>query len=143
MSGVVSVLWSAPVELPATDRMGYWLGRAARSYREEAKVVRSQIAGAVAIDQSTVARFEAGQSWPRPLDEMLAAYATLSGLEDVRVIWARALQLWEAAREPGVATAAGEALESMTSEISEQRRGKDPRGTSRGTRGGARKKAAG
>lgn len=140
MSSAVSVLWSASVELPPTDRMGYWLGRAARSYRESAGVVRSQIAGAVAIDQSTVARFEAGQSWPRPLDEMLEAYAKLSGLDDARDIWERALQLWEAARESG--DAAGVALEALTEDVATQR-GRGRPGSARATGKGRRRKAAG
>jgi transcriptional regulator with XRE-family HTH domain len=132
------------VELPPTERMGYWLGQAARGYRESAGVVRSQIAGAVAVDQSTVARFEAGQSWPREIDEMLDAYAKLSGLDAPRDIWERALGLWAAAKGPegAKAAAAGRALEVMAEEAAAQR-GKGRQGSAGANRRERKKKATG
>lgn len=85
---------SAMVELDRTDRMAFWVGQVARRYRESAGVKRSQIAGAMAIDQSTVTRFETSGRFSSNIDEILLTYAELTGVEDPRDIWAAAVASW-------------------------------------------------
>ena len=83
-----------PVEVAAEEQMLYWLGRAAKEIRDEAGLTRSQVAGALAVDQSKIQRFELGHSWPHDIDSVLNAYASLAELEHPREVWKRALKLW-------------------------------------------------
>ena len=85
---------SASVDLPPEERIKLWLGRAARQHREAAGIVRSQIAGRLAMDSGTLGRFERGESLPNDLDAVVAAYAEATDADHARDIWATALQLW-------------------------------------------------
>lgn len=93
-----------------TDTMIYWLARAARELREGAEPPRKQVhvAAALSIDQSTVYRFEQGESWPRQTDAVVAAYAEDLDIDDAREIWELALRMW---KEHGEAPKLNELLE--------------------------------
>lgn len=133
---LLAVLTSAPMEPPPDQRMSFWIGLAARKAREEAGVVRSQIAGPLGIDQSTVTRFETTTSWPDKtgIDELLTVYAELSGVEDPRDIWERALKMWR-----GGATGSGEAGVPATPDaLGPNSSGRSQSGSGRGKRGNAR-----
>jgi hypothetical protein len=70
------------------------LGKAARAVREEARLIRSEVAGAIPCDQSVLQNFELGRSVPQNLDRVLDVYAQLGGLEGERDIWRRMLADW-------------------------------------------------
>lgn len=141
-----SVLAFAMVEVPEEERMVVWLGLAARDYRQSAGAVRSQVAGAVAADQSTVQRFEDGHGWPTKvgIDEMLDAYVRTCGLGSTREIWRRALALWETATEAEGATATGarDALKRLRADVRQQRQ-LDQKRTARESDGGRKKRGGG
>lgn len=84
----------------ASDTMIFWLAQAAKQLRENHEPQRRQvhIAAALSIDQSTIYRFEQGETWPQRTDAVVAAYAEDLGIADAREIWELALQLW---REEG------------------------------------------
>jgi hypothetical protein len=92
--------WPARVayghEMPA---MMYWLREASRELREAKERKHVHIAASGNVDQSTVSRFESGDSTPRDIDGLIAAYADDLDL-DPREIWAMALRAWDAATQP-------------------------------------------
>jgi transcriptional regulator with XRE-family HTH domain len=93
----------------AGDTMIHWLARAAAKLREESGRKQVHIAAAMSIDQSTIYRFEQGESWPRQADLVIAAYADDLGIEDAREVWELALQMW---REEGEAPSLASLLNS-------------------------------
>lgn len=73
----------------------YWLGTTARRIREErSKLSPEQLAPLVGVNNTTVRRFERGESQPREIDRLLAAYAFLGGYKDARDLVDEALRLW-------------------------------------------------
>lgn len=74
--------------------MRYWIAQAARQLREEARRKPVNIAGTLSRDQSSIYRFEQGETWPNDTDRVIAAYAVEVGIGDPREIWALALKLW-------------------------------------------------
>lgn len=74
--------------------MSYWLAGVLREQRKAHGIRPSELAGLVKRDQSTISRIEKGKSLPPDIDRYVAAYAQLSGLEDGRVLWQRALEKW-------------------------------------------------
>ncbi len=93
------------------DTMHYWLARTLRERREARKLSVSQITmlipgrdPAKRLDESQLSRFENALSWPRNIDEIVAAYAAACGIEDGRKLWADALKHW---RVQGTAPALG------------------------------------
>jgi hypothetical protein len=79
--------------------MMYWLRQAAREMREGSERKHVHIGASANADQSTVSRFESGESMPRDLDKMIAGYADDLDV-DAREIWAAALRLWDASTQP-------------------------------------------
>jgi hypothetical protein len=76
--------------------MLYWLSLAAKQMREEADRLQVHVAASLSKNQSTIARFEDAQGWPRNVDLTVAAYADDLGVHP-RELWARALELWSSA----------------------------------------------
>jgi hypothetical protein len=83
--------------IPHVDRgnrtMLFWLATAARECREEAGRMQVHIAAAMDTDQSRINRFENARSWPRDVDDVIAAYAAEADCEP-HEIWQRAIDLW-------------------------------------------------
>lgn len=77
--------------------MIYWLAQAAKGARVNAGRMQVHVAASINVHQSTVARFEDGEAWPKNPERMLAAYADDLDL-DVRDLWEAGVTLW---REKG------------------------------------------
>lgn len=98
-----------------------WLAEACRGAREIAKVSQPDVARLAGVQRSGIARFEAGETWPRNPDRMVKAYAVATGYGDSRRLWRIAIGLWERygddplmeddARPPDLATALDAYLE--------------------------------
>jgi hypothetical protein len=87
---------AAPKERQPVDVNGtmlFWLGTAARECREGSGRMQVHIAAAMSTDQSRINRFENARSWPRDVDDVIAAYADEAGCEP-HEIWQRAINLW-------------------------------------------------
>lgn len=93
--------WAAygAVLVPDQDSMLPYLAAAAVELRTAADRKQVHVAASADLDQSTIWRFEQGQKWPRDADAVIAAYADDLGIA-AGEIWARALQLWDAAMAP-------------------------------------------
>lgn len=79
--------------------MIYWLATACRTARLRVDVRQSRIANTLhdlggPSDQSSVARFERGEAWPRDADLYVDAYAAATEVSDPRDLWATALALY-------------------------------------------------
>lgn len=88
------------------EHMLHWVARAARRLREQAGRKQVHIAAALDRDQSTIYRFEQNGlpdgpffGWPGETDAYLAAYADDLGIDDVKLIWALALDMWREGRD--------------------------------------------
>ena len=55
--------------------------------------MQAQIAAAMRVNETTIARFEDGTAWPRRPGDVLLAYANELGM-DVRVLWLHGFVLW-------------------------------------------------
>lgn len=85
------------------ENMIGWAAVAARLARQAAGVRQAKIASELDVDQSTIARFERGASWPSGADRMLEAYAKVCGIDGgAIVLWTTAAELWARHRD-GVA----------------------------------------
>jgi transcriptional regulator with XRE-family HTH domain len=73
--------------------MTFWLAAAAKELREAAGRKQVHIAATMSKDQSTVYRFEQGETVPRDLNLFVAAYADDLDIKATQ-IWERALELW-------------------------------------------------
>jgi transcriptional regulator with XRE-family HTH domain len=80
--------------------MMYWLAQAARELREAAGRKQVHVAASASMDQSTVNRFERGETQPAHVDTMIAAYADDLEIQPIDV-WQRAIDSWRA-HEAGV-----------------------------------------
>lgn len=91
------------------DTLLFWLAQLARHLRNEAGLNLVHIAAAAGgVDQSTISRFERGESWPYNFELVVAAYAEETGVEDPREIWELALGMWrEHGEQPTTAGLAG------------------------------------
>lgn len=89
---------TAPTMPPAmaADTMIFWLAQAAKELREAKQRKQVHIAATINRDQSTIYRFEYGDAWPRQIDLIIAGYADDLDIDDARVIWRKALEMWEA-----------------------------------------------
>jgi hypothetical protein len=78
-----------------------WLATACKDARAEGDVHQVRVAAAAdpPVDQSVIARFEKGQSWPRDLDAIVAGYADELEVSELE-LWERALELWRTAGRP-------------------------------------------
>ena len=88
-----------------TDSMLFWLARAASAAREAAGRKQVHVAASADLDQSSIARFEKGISWPRQPDTIVGAYAEDLDVSPIQ-LWEQALQLWREHLDTG-ATPAG------------------------------------
>lgn len=86
----------APV--PDQDSMLFWITQAATSARKAAERKQVHVAASADVDQSTIARFERGDAWPRRTDSIIDAYASDLDIDSIQV-WEEALKLWKAHRE--------------------------------------------
>ena len=76
----------------------YWLGKVAQEAREtggKGQISPELLAPFIGVNNTTLRRFEQGQTLPNNLDEILAAYAYLAGT-DPRDLVARAVKQWMA-----------------------------------------------
>ena len=73
--------------------MVHWLAVAAKELREAAGRKTVHVAASMSKDQSTVYRFEQGNTSPNEIDIFIAAYADDLDIKPSE-IWERALQLW-------------------------------------------------
>lgn len=94
-------IWDAygAVLVPDYDSMLPFLAAAAVELRKAAERKQVHVAASANLDQSTIWRFERGESWPRDPDSIIGAYADDLGIT-AGEIWARGLGLWEAASAP-------------------------------------------
>ena len=83
-----------PEIAPDRRTMLYWLARACRELREAADVKPGDVAAVVRIDTGTVYRFEKAERLPHKIDQLIAAYAYLCGIDDGREIWQTAVEDW-------------------------------------------------
>jgi len=95
------IVWGAygAVLVPNRDSMLPFLAAAAVELRTAAERKQVHVAASADLDQSTIWRFERGESWPRDPDQIIRAYAEDLGIT-AEAIWARGLGLWEAATAP-------------------------------------------
>lgn len=80
----------------AGQRFLVWLARAAIDARNRAGARPEEIAAPLRVGVDKIRRFEAAKSMPREIDQVLAVYAELAGLDDPRQIYQQALDLWYA-----------------------------------------------
>lgn len=75
--------------------MAYWIRAAARAIRTERESKFARIAAQRDVTESTVRRFEKGETVQINVDSMIAAYSEVT---DVPVIefWRRAVEMWQA-----------------------------------------------
>jgi transcriptional regulator with XRE-family HTH domain len=80
-----------------TERLGLQacVGRAAREARREAGVRLVRVAAAAELSEAALARFERGETWPKKIDQVLAAYASELRVERA-VLLEAALRLYAA-----------------------------------------------
>lgn len=81
----------------AGDSMIYWLARAAAQARENQERLQVHVAASLNRNQSTIARFELGETWPKDPDATIAAYADDLGIEPIE-LWTAALDMWKQAQ---------------------------------------------
>ena len=79
---------------PVGAHFRWWLAQAAQEARGQA--TREDIASLSRSGIDKIRRFEAGRTLPQDLDQVIAAYAELAGVNDPREIYQRALDLWYA-----------------------------------------------
>jgi hypothetical protein len=84
------------LDVASEARWLYWLGQAARRRRESCNVRRSAVAHLLEREVVGIERFERGITMPRPIEQVLAVYASLCGMPDAREIFQDALDLWYA-----------------------------------------------
>lgn len=70
--------------------MSYWLATTLKEAREHAGLSREDIARPLGVNGVTIKRLESGQSMGRDVDQYVAAYAFVLGLEDGRELWEKA-----------------------------------------------------
>lgn len=80
-----------------TDRRTilYWIARTCRELRDRRNIHVRDIAAVVQVDQGTVYRFEKAERMPQKVDQIVAAYAYLCGVDDGRDLWATAIHDWK------------------------------------------------
>lgn len=77
---------------PAESRMSYWLGRAARKWRDDARVTRRAITEIGNFESSTVRDFESGKTLVKDADYYIASYVkAIPDLDDGRLVWKMAI----------------------------------------------------
>lgn len=86
----------------AGRKMSYWLALVLHDRRKEKGISPAKLAALADVDQSTITRFEQGQSLPPEVDRYVAAYAQLLGIEDSRELWLLALEKWRREGAPPV-----------------------------------------
>lgn len=104
------------------------LASACRAARESTGAGQTAIAALLGLNQSSVARFEAGDGWPRDPDAYVMAYA-VAGHVGPATIWKDALKRYveadPAATGPdGVPPELRAVEEALTAAVSLQRRGR-------------------
>lgn len=95
---------------PAGSRMGYWIATVLRDRREAAGISEQDAATTVLQPRAdgkkpssrTIKRLETGATMPPDLDQRVAGYAYLLGLDDGRELWREALERWDAEGSPPV-----------------------------------------
>lgn len=97
----VALLRAAYSEAMADGGMAYWIATAASTMRAEKGRMMVHVAAELSTAESKISRFERHISFPRNLDETIAAYARDLEVRPIE-IWERALKLW---REDPAATA--------------------------------------
>jgi transcriptional regulator with XRE-family HTH domain len=73
--------------------MMQYVAAAAKAARLDAGLSHAHVAAARGVRESTVVRFESGRMQQVNLDEMLDAYASVTGVPAI-VLWDRALSTW-------------------------------------------------
>ena len=82
----------------------FWLAQACKDARLRTNTKLVDVAAAAGKDQSSVFRFEDGQTgYPKDLDAYVRAYAEVTGMDSEHDLWEDALAAWRAspdAEEP-------------------------------------------
>lgn len=115
-----------------TRRFDYWLGLIVREAREAQDVRMSEIAGRMRCAETTVRNFENGRTRPQEVDQFLAAYAELLGVDDPLEFYEVALERWRThGTAPRVESSAESPMDRAVGAARRARRGK------RSARGGS------
>lgn len=126
------------------------LGAIARNRRKNSGAILGQVLATLKVQfdvtlksDGALSRFERGETTPRHLDAVIAAYAVETN-DNPADYWAEALEAYNAAiRSGGAATsAAGAALEIEAQEAAQQQ-GADTAKRAPGSRGGRKRRASG
>jgi hypothetical protein len=83
-----------PIPPGPGQTMNFWLARTMRTAREDADIKPRKVSELLDIDPAGIRRFEAAAVQPKRVDQYLAAYAYLLGVDDPREFYATALRLW-------------------------------------------------
>jgi hypothetical protein len=87
-----------PGRPPATRYMLYWLSDVCTEARDNAGASRVDVASKARISEAKVYKFEEeADRWPRGregIDQLVAAYAAVTGYRDHRELWLRAIHRW-------------------------------------------------
>lgn len=107
--------------------MRYWLGRTLRDQRKAKGLALKDVVVTLrnyghAVSEAKLSRLESGareekpgEGWPRgQLDEIVAAYAQVCGIEDGRDLWSAALATW---KQAGGAPVIGELTPYLRAEL--------------------------
>ena len=77
-----------------------YLGQSLEAQRKRAKLSRKAVADVLAVDESTVWRWEMGKVWPEDSDVVAAVYAREADVSPL-ALWTAATELASAARAEG------------------------------------------
>lgn len=91
-----------PEQQVAGRRFAYWVAHTLRTEREQAGIEQKDMAIAIGVDRATIRRLEKGESFGHDIDDRIAAYAYVLGIEDNRDLWRRALDAWMSHGEPSI-----------------------------------------
>lgn len=82
--------------------MAYWVAHVLKTERERAGIEEKDMAIAIGVDRMTIKRLEEGESLGRDIDDRMAGYAYVLGIDDCRELWRRALDAWLSHGEPSI-----------------------------------------
>lgn len=81
---------------PPSRTLHHWLATLIDTTRRAEDISRRHVAEYLDVDYATIRRFEQGHTWPKQIDQYLAAYAEMFGVGDPRHFYDWAFDLWRA-----------------------------------------------
>jgi transcriptional regulator with XRE-family HTH domain len=93
---------------PPERTLHYWLTVVLEREREAKNIKFRHISSLLDVEPSTVSRFEDRETWPKNVDQYLAAYAEQLGVADPRDFYVRAIKLWRLEGQAPVVENAGD-----------------------------------